>query len=626
MSNISLLASAAIFRSLYDNNKDIYDVIADFIRAYIILNSKWAFNSTECTSGVNKTFGFNLPEAIIRTCLRNRLKKNDELDLNDGLFTITDRFNKSNDIQSKFNASNDEFEEIKKKLIEHVRRYAIVEINNDKLLSCLQSYLLNKSTHEEYAGYIAHFILKHENEPGFKEKLNRIEEGLILYAGIQYSPDLSELGHWRSDLTIFLDTEHLFSATGLNGVLYKQIFDDLNTLVRDVNFSKQKRGKISFRYFPDTKDEVDSFFYAAEKIIENNSSIDPSKTAMINIVNGCNSKSDILEKKAKFESDLARLKIMVENFDGYYKDPKYNIESTSGIERLQEKYNYEFGANIFSDILKRFTKINHFRNGESKAAIDNVAAIFLTEKWLVRSVAFSEEVYEGKGFVPYATNIEFLTERLWFKLNKGFGKNPTPHSFDVITKAKIVISSQFNNKISEEYNKLNKKYKSGEIDEKSTALLIAELRQKSLNPDAIDYGRLDEAINTVSGSLVENALREKASLQLQAIEGLDAKEELRQLKISNKKEKAIPIKKTVRLYSSFVKFLIYAVIPVVIVWLLFILYSPNDTMLSVFFGGITVVGFIFATVKRKSINGIIRRYVRDYFKKSLNKEFHRTSR
>jgi hypothetical protein len=252
-----------------------------------------------------------------------------------------------------------------------------------------------------------------------------------------------------------------------------------------------------------------------------------------------------------------------------------------------------------------------------------VAAILLTEKWLVRSVAFSEEVYEGKGFVPYATNIEFLTERLWFKLNKGFGKNPTPHSFDVITKAKIVISSQFNNKISDEYNKLNKKYKSGEIDEKSTALLIAELRQKSFNPDAIDYGRLDEAINAVSGSLVENALREKASLQLQAIEGSAAKEELRQLKISNKKEKAIPIKKRVRLYSTLVKFLIYAVIPVIIVWLLAILYRPNDTMLSVLFGGITLVGFILATVKRKAINGIIRRYASDYFKKSLNKEFRK---
>lgn len=611
---------------MYDNHKDIYDVIADFIRAYIILNAKWAFNSTECTSGVNETFGFNIPEAIIRSCLRNRLKNNDELELNDGLFTITDRFDKGNDIQSKFNASTDEFEEIKKKLIEHARKYAVVEINNDKLLSCFQNYLLNKSVPEEYAGYIAHFILKHENETGFKEKLNRIEEGLILYAGIQYSPDLSELGHWRSDLVIFLDTEHLFSATGLNGVLYKQIFDDLNALVLDVNRAKRKSGKISFRYFPDTKGEVDSFFYAAEKILENNSSIDPSKTAMINIVNGCNSRSDILEKKATFESHLARLKILVEEFDGYYEDPRFNVESANGIEGLQEKYNHEFGENVLSDILKRFTKINYFRNGVSKAAIDNVAAIFLTEKWLIRSVAFSEEVYEGKGFVPYATNIEFLTERLWFKLNKGFGNNPIPHSFDVITKAKIVISSQFNNKISDEYNKLNNKFKRGEIDEKSTALLIAELRRKSLNPDDIDYARLDEAINTVSDALVENALREKASLQLQAREGSDAKEELRQLKISNKKEKAIPIKKKVRLYSTLVKFLVYAVIPVVIVYLITIIYSPNDTKLSLVFGCISLVGFIIATVKCKAINGIIRRYAREHYKKSLNKEFQRTSR
>lgn len=621
MSNISLLASAAIFRSLYDNNKDIYDVIADFIRAYILLNSKWAFSSTECTRGVNDTFGFSIPEAIIRSCLRNRLKRNNELDIKKGLFTITDLFEKSNDIQSKFKASNDEFKEIKKKLIEHVGMYAVAEINNDRLVNCFQDYLLNKSVPELYAGYIAHFILKNENEADFKEKLNRIEEGLILYAGIQYSPDLSELGHWRGDLTVFLDTEHLFSATGLNGVLYKQIFDDLNTLVRDVNHAKRKRGKISFRYFPDTKNEVDSFFYAAEKILENNSSIDPSKTAMINIVNGCKSKSDILEKKAKFECDLTRLKILAEEFDDYYKDPKFNVESVSGIEGLQNKYNGEFGVHVFSDILKRFTKINYFRKGVSKESIDNVAAIFLTEKWLIRSVAFSDEVYEGRGFVPYATNIEFLTERLWFKLNKGFGKSPTPLSFDVITKAKLVLSSQFNNKISDEYRRLKTKYKNGEIDEESTAMLVAELRQKSFNPDAIDYARLDEAINPVSDALVENALREKAILQLQAKEGLSAKEELRQFKISNKKDRVVPIKNAVLLYSGLVKLLVYAVTPVVIVYLLTVLYTPNDTVLSILFGTITLMGFILATVKRKAINGVIRRYARNYFRKSLKKEF-----
>jgi len=626
MSNISLLASAAIFRSLYDNKKDLYDVIADFIRAYILLNAKWAFNSTECTKGVNDTFGFNIPEAIIRSCLRNRLKSNDELELKDGIFIVTNHFDKSNDIQSKFRDSNHEFEEIKKKLIAHTLEHAVVEIDNEKLISSLQNYLLNKSIPEEYAGYIAHFILKNEDNSDFKEKLNRIEEGLILYAGIQYSPNLNELGHWKGDLTVFLDTEHLFSATGLNGVLYKQVFDDLNTLVHDVNYAKRKRGKISFRYFPDTKKEVDSFFYAAEKILENNSSIDPSKTAMLNIVNGCSSKSDVLEKKSKFESDLARLKILPEEFQDYYEDPDFNVESANGIDGLHAKYNGEFDAHVFSDILKTFTKINYFRKGISKAPIDNVSAIFLTEKWLIRSIAFSEEVHEGKGFVPYATNIEFLTERLWFKLNKGFGKNTTPLSFDVITKAKVVISSQFNNRISDEYTKLNNKYKNGEIDEESTALLIAELRQKSFNPDAIDYGRLDEAINPVSDALVEDALREKASLQLQAKEGMDAKHELRQLKISNKKKSAESIKNTVLLYSRVTKFFIYAIVPATIFYLLIILYDPNDTVLSLVFGTTGLVGFILAFVKRRTINGVIRRYARNSFRQRLNKKFQRVNR
>lgn len=244
---------------------------------------------------------------------------------------------------------------------------------------------------------------------------------------------MNELGHWRNDLIIFLDTEHLFSAVGFNGLLYKQIFDDLLTLVRDVNHSKGKNGKITFRYFPETSAEVDTFFHAAEKILENSSSIDPSKTAMINIVNGCNSKSDILEKKVKFENDLARIRILIENFDDYYDNPKFNVESTIGLEGLKEKYGNDCSTHALSEILKKFTKINYFRKGISKVPIDSVAAIFLTEKWLTRSVAFSEEVYEGKAVVPFATNIDFLTERLWFKLKKGFGQHSTPHSFDVVS-------------------------------------------------------------------------------------------------------------------------------------------------------------------------------------------------
>ena len=81
MTDQKLLASIVLFRGLYDNNKDIYDVLSEFIRATILLNMKWSFNSTEITLDLENTFGFNIPEAVIKSCLKNRLQKSGEVDL-----------------------------------------------------------------------------------------------------------------------------------------------------------------------------------------------------------------------------------------------------------------------------------------------------------------------------------------------------------------------------------------------------------------------------------------------------------------------------------------------------------------------------------------------------------------
>ena len=57
MTELRLLAAIALFRELYDNNKNIYDILAEFIRAGILLNSKWSFNSVECSQILEITFG-----------------------------------------------------------------------------------------------------------------------------------------------------------------------------------------------------------------------------------------------------------------------------------------------------------------------------------------------------------------------------------------------------------------------------------------------------------------------------------------------------------------------------------------------------------------------------------------
>jgi len=57
-----LLASVVLFRELYDEGKDIYDVIGALFKAAITFEKKWAFNTTEATELLETTFGFNIPE------------------------------------------------------------------------------------------------------------------------------------------------------------------------------------------------------------------------------------------------------------------------------------------------------------------------------------------------------------------------------------------------------------------------------------------------------------------------------------------------------------------------------------------------------------------------------------
>lgn len=57
------LASLAVFRELYNNNRDIYAVIGEFLKEIISTNGKHQFSLTEITRLLNDTYDFTIPEA-----------------------------------------------------------------------------------------------------------------------------------------------------------------------------------------------------------------------------------------------------------------------------------------------------------------------------------------------------------------------------------------------------------------------------------------------------------------------------------------------------------------------------------------------------------------------------------
>ncbi len=209
LEEVKLLASASVLRVLYDEKKDIYDVLVEFIKQTITVRSLSAFSSVECVRYLNEDFCFLLPEAIIKSCLRKRLVNEEFLTFNKGIYSVAENFISNPTFNSDFQKSRNEYDEIVNRIHLFCSDNGLLSVPKEDVEESLEGFLTRPDKNNKFAREISNFIITFESEPGFKEKLDQIEEGLILYTGIRYSPDLSTLGSWRGNLIIFLDSEHL---------------------------------------------------------------------------------------------------------------------------------------------------------------------------------------------------------------------------------------------------------------------------------------------------------------------------------------------------------------------------------------------------------------------------------
>jgi len=342
------LASLAVFRELYNENKDIYDIISEFLKEIISSKGKYQFTVTEITQLVNETYDFRIPEAVIRTSL-GRLKKSFEK--SSGLFTIIDKsfFSMSGKLSKTYSTIQHNNELIIKNLfrfIENEKKVSMSEEDKEKIVNSFCAFIIDESTSHKYSEYISAFIIKSKVDAQFTHQLNTIKEGVVLYTGIIYDSNLADIGSWNNELTIYLETEILFHFVGYNGFLYTTLFDDFFTLVKETNIKNRiKNGKnlIHLKYFYDVREEIERFFKKAESIVSGKEKANPSKTAMTSIIDGCKKPADVIEKKTKFFELLSRSKIFEDDYDSYYTEDnhKYNIEDQKLIKQLSSETNIE---------------------------------------------------------------------------------------------------------------------------------------------------------------------------------------------------------------------------------------------------------------------------------------------
>jgi ribosomal protein S13 len=599
MKKSKLIASVVVFKELHDNNKDIYDIIEEFLKAAIITNKLWNFNSTQITALIETEFDFNLPEAVIRTTLKKRLIKSNFLKFENGEYLVNNVDLKVNpEFEVKYETKKTLYKETEDQFISFIqlkREKKLKENEIENIRDNIKQYLLGNGINEEYTQEISSFIVQNKKNKEFQERLNDIKEGLVLYTGIRYTADLNELGKWKNELTIFLDTEILFYFAGFDGDIFKEIFNDFYKLVREINLNSKTK-KIKLKYFQETEKDIINFFHVASLIIDGTTSLNPSKTAMKEIVNGCSTKSDIIVKRNKFFIDLKTAGIAIEEDKDYYENCRYNIEGDEVINELKKvshECKRDFNEEKCKDYLKLFTKINVLRHGANNLGFDKSKYIILTNNRFVHYLAHSIHIKTNEKNIPFATDIDFITDKFWFKLKKGFGNSDDkPKSFEIITKAQIVLSAQINNTVQEKFTALNDKYNSGKITREEAISLNYELRESSLKPEEITVENLDSSIAFINEFSIEEHIREREKLKRKAKEGEEAKNELKRRDLIDRNTIIKPIK---------VKFKIYGVLSIALLAITFLmiiyfsyvlvayLKEPDDSKLA-------IIGFIIGII------------------------------
>jgi len=256
--------------------------------------------------------------------------------------------------------------------------------------------------------------------------------------------------------------------------------------------------------------------------------------------------SDIVAAKALLFEMLERKGITKLDDIDFNEMAQFNLvdETTlSTIKKECEESDYKYQREKCINVLTLFTKINFMRKGVSSGGFENVHHILLTGASLTKYLAYTNLYKDNNRDIPFATDIDFIVNKFWFKLNKGFGgKNPLPESINVLTNAKIIISSHVNDEVIKEYDLLLDKRKNGTLTEDNLKSIIIELKKTVQRPEDIGKTNVSSLATFISSDSLERHERDLLDKEQELKVGKQAISELDELKSIIYKKKVLKVK------------------------------------------------------------------------------------
>lgn len=483
----SILASFSTMKSMVDAKQyqSPYQILAEFIQYIIIKYGLHSFTAVEMKNRLSEVFGFDIPEAVVRTTTRGLQYIKTE----NGIHHVNQSgLGEMELFEEKKVAAEAKNADIIGLLIAFVQEAdPSSAIWTDALTQEFIAYLLDDqqtTSTGKYTDLIGQFILKHETDEKIQSALTAIREGSILYLGLNYN--IHETGSLRKPLTLFLGTEVLFSLYGFNGEIYKRLAQDLFDQIKSANTGAKR---ITLRYFSEVKLEIEDFFSTAEQIVDGKQLLFDT-VAMKAIVNGCSTSGDVKVKKADFYHVLQHVYgIAEDDRASYYEeaDDQYNLESLSA-----DPQQY--------DSVKLISHINKLRKGNTYLYDLDAEYLIVTNSGLTLRMS-REQVERIKkdravdNASDYAVSVERLTNILWYKLGNGLGGKKYPTNVNAVLKARMLLASKISQNITKLFVETRAQYRAGVITEDQLASRIITLRKKPITPEELSSETIESSLD-----------------------------------------------------------------------------------------------------------------------------------
>jgi hypothetical protein len=500
----------AVFGQLYDQNHDVIDVIAAFIRDIVLSFGKSRFSEIRVQDALRQKFDFELPSAVVGTALR-KLSNSGEIVCSDKGYSVVEINHHEivDNLRESVKAKHATLMDDLKEYINGINSYSLNEMNLVQIEKDLIAFFTEDKTSLTYGTEINAYLVSIGGDKDKISNFNLIKEGIVLYSGLVYEPDCFDtFGEWSNCLTIFFDTEILFFLAGYHGVIYQNAVREFIDIVHNINGIAKQNAGIELAYFRDVGDEIDNYFRVAEGIVAGTILDDRFSTAMNAIIANCKYPSAVIHKKATFYDMLEKEGITEYNLDDYNDDAyeQYGIQKSRVCSAISSK-------NMDLD-LEFLSYINFLRRGNSNKGFYNAGYFLITGTNSILSLAKDDGVKKSTD-TSLAFNLPYVTTRLWIKMHKSLSLSKFPKALDVVTNAQIALSNQLQGSVSRRFEELKHQVEQNSLNEETGAKVVALLRSRVLNPDDITENNLSDTLNAISEKSIDEALRNQEQREIE---------------------------------------------------------------------------------------------------------------